>query len=181
MDTKADYFYFGYVTKSVGYEGVFALKTETDNIQNYKRLKTIFIDLANTLTPFFITNVQIKDTEVIWLKAEGFDTTDSILPLLKKEVYLPISLLPKLEGKKFYFHEIIGFEVIDLNYGVIGIVKDIIELPQQNILQIKHGYQEILVPLNDDILTEVDRTLKTLKIKAPEGLIDIYINKDNDE
>jgi 16S rRNA processing protein RimM len=42
-------------------------------------------------------------------------------------------------------------------------------------------YTEILVPLNKDILKEVDRESKSLKINAPEGLIEIYLNKNDDE
>ena len=42
-------------------------------------------------------------------------------------------------------------------------------------------YTEILVPLNNDILKEVNRLNKSLKIKAPEGLIEIYLNKNDDE
>ncbi len=42
-------------------------------------------------------------------------------------------------------------------------------------------YTEILVPLNNDILKEVDRENKSLKINAPEGLIEIYLNKNEDD
>jgi 16S rRNA processing protein RimM len=41
-------------------------------------------------------------------------------------------------------------------------------------------YTEILVPLNNDILKEVNRENKSLKIKAPEGLIEIYLNNDDE-
>jgi 16S rRNA processing protein RimM len=180
--TKEDCFYFGYIVKPIGYEGFFAVKAETDDMQRYSNLKTIFVDLNGTLTPFFIANVQVKDKEIIWLKAEGFNTADDIQALIRKEIFLPLNLLPELKGNKFYYHEIVGFNVIDEVYGEIGKVKDVIELPHQTILQIMKDYTEILIPLHHDILKEVDRESKSIKINAPEGLIDIYIkNKDDDE
>ena len=179
--TKNDCYYFGYIVKPIGYEGFFAVKAETDDIQRYSSLSSIFIDLNGTLTPFFIAAAQVKDKEIIWLKAEGFNNSDDIQALTRKEIFLPLNLLPELKGNKFYYHEIVGFKASDEIHGEIGIIKDVIELPHQTILQIMKDYTEILVPLNNDILKEVNRLNKSLKIKAPEGLIEIYLNKNDDE
>ena len=179
--TKNDCYYFGYIVKPIGYEGFFAVKAETDDIQRYSSLSSIFIDLNGTLTPFFIAAAQVKDKEIIWLKAEGFNTSDDIQALIRKEIFLPLNLLPELTGNKFYYHEIVGFKVSDEVHGDIGFIKDVIELPHQTILQIMKDYTEILVPLNKDILKKVDRESKSLKINAPEGLIEIFLNKNDDE
>lgn len=176
---KDECFYFGFVVKPVGYDGTFAVKTETDDLNKYNNLKSIFIDLNGTLTPFFLSTVQVRDKEIIWLKVDGFSHADDIQSLIRKEVYLPLTLLPELKGKQFYYHEIVGFEVIDAQHGNIGKIKDIIELPHQTILQIMQNYTEILVPLTNEILTQVDRASKTLHINAPEGLIELYTNKNN--
>lgn len=178
---KDDCFYFGYIVKAIGYEGVFAVKAEADDLQRYADLSSVFIDLNGTLTPFFIASAKVKDKEIIWLKAEGFNTTDEIQDLIRKEIYLPLNLLPELKGNKFYYHEIVGFGVMDSLHGDIGTIKDVIELPHQTILQIMKGYTEILVPLNKDILQEVDRESRIIKINTPEGLIDIYLSKDEDD
>ena len=178
---KEDCFYFGYIVKPIGYEGFFAVKAETDNLQKYANLSSVFIDLNGTLTPFFIAAVQVKDKEIIWLKAEGFNASDEIQALIRKEIYLPLNLLPTLKGNKFYYHEIVGFTVRDEVYGEIGKIKDVIELPHQTILQIMKGYTEILVPLNKEILKNVDRINQIIQIKAPDGLIDIYISTNDEE
>jgi 16S rRNA processing protein RimM len=179
--TKNDCFYFGYIVKPIGYEGFFAVKAETDDLKRYSNLSSIFIDLNGTLTPFFIASTQVKDKEIIWLKAEGFNNADDIQAIIKKEVFLPLHLLPELKGNKFYYHEIVGFKVFDEIHGEIGNIKDVIELPHQTILQIMKGYTEILVPLNNDILKEVNRENKSIQILAPEGLIEIYLNTKNDD
>ena len=44
-------------------------------------------------------------------------------------------------------------------------------------MQVDHDGTEILIPAVDDIFKEVDREGRTLHIAAPEGLIDIYLEK----
>jgi 16S rRNA processing protein RimM len=89
---------------------------------------------------------------------------------------LPLQRLPKLKGNKFYFHEVIGFEVIDKTKGVIGNIDKIMDHPAQPILQILHNTgKEILIPIADDIVLDVDRKNKQICIQAPDGLIDLYL------
>ncbi len=89
-------------------------------------------------------------------------------------MYLPVSILPPLKGDQFYFHEVIGFKVLDSRHGDIGILVNILPLPHQSLLQITKGKREILIPLVDEIIQQVDRNTKTIFITAPEGLIEIY-------
>ena len=44
---------------------------------------------------------------------EGFTTEKDADSIMKCDVYLPLTLLPKLTGNKFYYHEVIGFNIED--------------------------------------------------------------------
>ena len=90
-------------------------------------------------------------------------------------MYLPLSSLPELSGNKFYFHEVIGFTVMDLNFGEIGIVKQILEYPNQAVLQVLYKEKEVLIPASNDVIKSVDRKNKEIQVEAPDGLIDIYL------
>ena len=76
---------------------------------------------------------------------------------------------------RFYFHEIIGFTVVDTEKGELGPVTDVLEYPTQAILQVMKGKKEILIPILDQVIQNVDRDNKILTITAPEGLIDMYL------
>ena len=95
--------------------------------------------------------------------------------MIGKNLFLPLSILPKLTGKKFYFHEIINFAVVDAKKGNIGNIASVIDYPAQPLFQIMNGTTEILIPILDQIIDKVDRENKTIYIVAPEGLIDIYL------
>ncbi|MEN9440517.1 MAG: hypothetical protein RLZ33_593, partial [Bacteroidota bacterium] len=92
-----------------------------------------------------------------------------------KNLFLPAQILPKLSGKNFYDHEIVGFKVIDVNFGEVGVMESVIDLSVNPLLQIMNGSKEVLIPLIDGMVQEVDRKKKTLTINAPAGLIELYL------
>jgi 16S rRNA processing protein RimM len=80
-----------------------------------------------------------------------------------------------LEGNKFYFHEVIGFEVEDEEKGRIGVIEGVYENTRTPLLSIMFNGKEILMPVIDEVILDVNREAKLMKIKAPQGLIDLYI------
>ena len=90
-------------------------------------------------------------------------------------MYLPLDELPPLSGKKFYYHEVIDFMVIDENRNEIGKIKHINDKTPQHLFEITNNQnQEILIPIVDEWLLEVNRQEKLIKLDLPEGLVDLY-------
>ena len=83
--------------------------------------------------------------------------------------------MPKLEGNTFYYHEIIGFHIVDENFGSVGLISGVNDSSAQVLFEIDRNGIEILIPLNDDIISSVDRTNKTVTVNTPPGLIDLYL------
>jgi len=171
---KNDFFYLGRILKAFGKKGELNVVLDTDNPENYKNLKSVFLDLKGNLIPYFIENIQIKNNKAI-IKLKDVLTPEISEMFVNAEIFLPLDQLPKLTGNKFYYHDIIGYTIIDKTYGNIGKVEKVLDLPQQAILQIKYKNKEILIPITDEIIKIVDRNDKQIKIEAPEGLIEIYL------
>ena len=91
------------------------------------------------------------------------------------ELYLPLSQLPPLDGNRFYFHEVIGFTVIDERLGEIGTCQDFLEVSNNPIMQVNHNGTEILIPASQQFVTQVDRENRILHVSTPEGLVEIYL------
>lgn len=172
-------FYLGYTSKVHGKQGELIAKLDVDNPDKYNKLESVLVRLNkndNSLIPFFISHAQVLNNGTIKLKIEDVNDVEHAQTLVGKELFLPLTKLPKLTGNQFYYHEIIDFEAIDAEKGNIGKVFNVMELPQQSVLEIKHSSgKEILIPITDEVVKKVDRTAKTIEINAPEGLIDIYL------
>ena len=104
MTTK-DCFYLGKIVKKYSFKGELLAKLDTDEPAIYENLDAIFIDLNNTLIPFFVQKSQLHKSDLLRLKFDDIDNEEDAEELIKSDLYLPLELLPKLEGDKFYFQE----------------------------------------------------------------------------
>lgn len=172
---KKDCFYLGKIIKKFSFKGEVLVKLDTDEPELYENMDALFIDLRNNLVPFFIESSQFHKSELLRVKFEEVDTEEDADSILKCDVYLPIEFLPKLEDDKFYFHEVIGFTVEDINFGKVGIITAINDSTAQSLFEIDRDGTQILIPMNDDFIKKVDKKKKLIIVDTPEGLIDLYL------
>jgi 16S rRNA processing protein RimM len=177
---KADCFSLGHITKVFGIKGELVFWLNVDVPEKYNQLDSVFAEINNDLIPFTIEQIRVKKN-LAYVKLKDIDKIEQAEKMLKAELYLPASTLPVLKGNNFYLHEVIGYKIMDNIHGDIGILESMLELPGQRILQIMKEHKEILIPLNVDFVTKVDRDNKTLYITSPDGLIDIYLNPSSSD
>lgn len=170
-------FYVGKIVKKYSFKGELLIKLDTDEPEQFENLESVLINLRGNLVPFFIESSQLHKSELLRIKFEDVDTEDDADSLIKSELYLPLSFLPELEGDKFYYHEIIGFNVEDKNFGNVGIITGVNDSTAQALFEIDRNGTEILIPMNDEFISKVDKLNKTIFVETPEGLIDLYINE----
>src|ERR1043165_4151844 len=113
MDKK-DHFNLGYIARRVGNHGELGFVLDVDDPSRYRNLESVFIELNNSLVPFFIKKIQVKGNNAT-VTLEGIDSISKAEELLKASLYLPLSFLPPLKAKKFYLHEIAGYTATDKN------------------------------------------------------------------
>jgi len=170
-----DCFYLGKIVRKYSFHGELLIKLDTDEPELYENLDAVFIDYRNTFIPYFIESSQLHKSDLLRVQFEDVTTEADADSLLKCDVYLPLEFLPKLDGNKFYFHEVIGFKVEDLNYGVVGTITGVNDSTAQALFEIEKDGKEILIPINDEFIETVDRAKKTIMVNTPQGLIDLYL------
>jgi 16S rRNA processing protein RimM len=170
-----DYYYVGKILKSYGNKGQLLVYLETDDPLRYEKLESVFVEINHERIPFIISGIEFQQGSKAILKFEDVDSPTDAEPLNGLKLFLPVSFLPPLEDDQFYFHDITGFTVIDEEKGGIGKVAEILEYPSQIILRILDGKKEILVPAVDEVITGIDKENRVIHIRAPEGLIDLYL------
>ncbi|MEQ8908618.1 MAG: ribosome maturation factor RimM [Vicingaceae bacterium] len=174
-----DSFNLGYIAKAIGKKGELAFKLEVDSPSSYAQLEMVWVQIHqadNNLVPFFAENSSLQNNGHLRIKLEGVDSQEEAKRMVGKSLFLPIEELPSLEGNQFYFHEITGFEIEDQEFGIIGPVEKVLNFSTSNLFSIAHpSGVEVLIPISDETILSVDRENKHILVKAPEGLIDLYL------
>ena len=172
---KEDCFYVGRIVRKHSFRGEVVIKLDTDEPELYQEMESVFVDLGNNLVPFFIEKSLLQKGNQLRVRFENIATEKDAEAILKSGVYLPISLLPKLTGNKFYYHEVIGFKVVDVNFGEVGVLVNVNDKAAQPLFEIEKEGKEIFIPMVDDFIKKVDREHKTIQVETPEGLIGLYL------
>ena len=170
---KQDCFYLGTFVGKYSFKGELLVKVDSDNPEDYTELESIFVELSTGLVPFFINKCQLHKSELLRIDFEEISNEQEADALIKKNLYLPLDLLPPLEGNKFYYHEIIGFTVSTIAEE-IGLITAVLEQGPQALFQVEATDKKIhLIPIHDDFILEVDRKKNLIRVQLPEGLLDL--------
>lgn len=172
---KKDCFYLGKIAKKFSFKGEVLIYLDTDEPEMYTELESMFVDINGHLVPFFIEKASLHKEKFLRTQFEDIDSEDAADDIVGKEVYLPLTALPKLEGNKFYYHEVIGFDAIDQRLGHFGTIVKISDNGVQALFEIQKGEALILVPLIDTFIVEVNRDNRSILFNTPQGLIDLYL------
>jgi len=172
---KEDCFYLGKVVSKYSFKGEVLAKIDADEPDLYENMESVFVSIGNNLVPFFIDRCRLHKSALLRIDFEEVKDEATANRIIGAELYLPLSLLPPLTGDKFYYHEVIGFTLLDAVHGDIGIIEAINDSSSQVLFEAKKGEKELLIPVTDEIVTKVDRASKTVHVSTPEGLVDLYL------
>ncbi len=173
---KEECFYLGKIVSKYSFKGEVLLKLDTDEPEIYEEMESVFVELGKNLVPFFIVKSQLHKSSLLRVRFEDVQDESSAEKLLGKGVFLPLSQLPELSGNQFYYHEVIGFRLMDKVHGDIGSIESVNDASAQVLFEVKKGGKVLLVPVSDDIIKKVDRKNAVIYVETPEGLVDLYLN-----
>jgi len=172
---KEDCFYLGKIVRKHSFKGEVVIKLDTDEPELYKNMESVYVELGNNLVPFFIDKSSLHKGNQLRVQFEDVYSEEEADSILKSDVYLPLTLLPKLEGDKFYYHEVIGFSVFDSNFGEVGTIIHINDKAAQPLFEIDREGKTIFIPMIDDFIKKVDRKNNQIQVETPTGLIELYL------
>src|SRR6187402_3589562 len=110
--TYPDHYELGSVVRTHGVKGDLLVYLDADEPERYKKMKAVWVEEKDGLKEFKVTKSSIVEKQAI-IHLEGIEDMTAAEGYLKKRLFMPLSFLPKLKGKQFYFHEIIGYTVVD--------------------------------------------------------------------
>ena len=172
---KDSCFELGKIIKPHGLQGELQIHLDVDEPNSYKNLESVFVEIQDNLVPFFVESLSLNKNKGI-IAFEDVESIEEAEKLRNHTLHLPLSLLPKLPDGKFYYHEVIGYIVVDKELGKLGTVESILTGKAQDLVEMSYQGKEILIPLIDEIVINANHEEKTLNVQLPEGLLDLYLS-----
>ena len=156
----------GYFSKPHGLKGHLILFTELD-FKN--KLNVLFIEQGGSQAPYFIEEFKPFNNGFL-VKLEGVNDINAATVLKNKEVLAEEKYTIKEESFE-YLH----FTLIDEIKGEVGVIEGLEGNAANPLLRVLSGEKEILLPFNPEFILKSVKAKKQLFYKAPEGLIDMYL------
>lgn len=107
------------------------------------------------------------------LRLEGIATREDADSLRGHALLIQESEAAPADQDEIHYRDLIGMRV-QANGGEIGVVDDILEIqPGQTLVLRSDSGREILIPFVKELIEEVDLATRTLRLRLPEGLLDL--------
>ncbi|HEY1039265.1 MAG TPA: ribosome maturation factor RimM [Bacteroidia bacterium] len=166
-----DFTEIGYFQKPHGYRGQLPLFVTVNQEVMFNKLTFLVLEINGMLTPFFIEKIDAKGK--ILVKLEGCNDEHDAKKFQSKKVSVPKEFV--IASDETEIDDLVGYTLIDETKGAIGKIIRIEEMPGNDMFVVLSNDKEVLLPIVDDLVIEIDDAEKTLRYNAPEGLIDLYL------
>lgn len=163
----------GSITRTHGFNGEIVFRPFADEKYSFRKGDVLFLETGGDRVPFFVSGVKKGKGYEMIISFEDVASQKAAQALCKSEVYSDRK--PSRTSPARSANEFIGYSLEDITLGHIAIVENVISMPSQIILQLYSNEKEILVPLHPDLVIDIDRKKKILKMNLPEGLIAGYL------
>lgn len=172
--TKEECYELGKIVKTHGLRGELSIYLDVDDPSEYDDLDSFLVERDGNLIPYFFETFQLQGHRGL-VKLEEIDDIVTASELVGCPLYLTLDNLPELTNEQFYYHEIVGYQVIDEQRGPLGLVVSVATLPHQDLLVVDYQGREVLIPINNDIVQGIDRDPQTLRVRLPDGLLEVFL------
>ncbi len=134
----------------------------------------LVLGIDGILVPFFMEEYRFHGSETALVKFCDIDTQQRAAELTGCDVYFPRSLSDSDEAG-VQQAELVGYDIVDENTGRrIGKIASIDTSTANTLFELDNG---ALIPAQDELVEAVDMESKTLRMRLPEGLADIWTSQ----
>ena len=112
-------------------------------------------------------------SEGLLIKLDGINMPEDAARYRNQLVYVTAADRPPLPKGQFYVHELIGFEVVDEEDGLIGKLTEILQTGANDVYVVtRPDASEVLLPVIPSVVLEIDADRRLIRVHLLDGLIE---------
>lgn len=163
----------GTIRDAFGLDGTMKIySTTTNQKKRYVKDAKVFLYNPQTNERRELTVISFRQNGPFdFLKVNEISSPEEVKLLRGCEIHADKDEI-KLEKGMYYYSDLKGCEVYDLNNNLLGTVKEVEEFPAQLTLRVsRKGKQDFFVPFVEQFIKQVDIENKRILIEIIEGLL----------
>jgi 16S rRNA processing protein RimM len=171
---KADCDKVGFFKKTHGVYGELVLEYEPQYEYSIENADRFFVELEGLLVPFFVLEdgFRFKTENSAIITFDGVQTEKYAKRMVGCSVFLFKNEIINMPDEPFE-SQLENYLLFDEKLGEIGVIDQIDNYSGNVVITVNFRGKELLVPFNDDLLVEIDTQNRILKLRLPEGLIEV--------
>jgi 16S rRNA processing protein RimM len=162
----------GRITRGVGLKGELNIAVLTDTLQRFEKLKTVWVGTDESqAAKHAVTAVRMTSSAVV-LKLKEIDSRTAADALRGQLVFVAAKDVVVPKKGSYFIHDIVGLRVETESGEAIGTVREVMELPANDVWVVVGEGKEFLIPAIKDVIRSVDVQRRRVIIRPLEGLLE---------
>ncbi len=155
------------ILKSNGRDGELLLGFVGIAPEDIDTQEPVFIEFDGLPVPFYFESFTPRGNSRALVRLTGVHSLTDADELAGAAVYAEDDLYEDEE------EDLTGWTVLDADGTKVGTVSAHEDIPGNPCIWVETGHGEVLVPLHEELVLDVDETAQALRMEIPEGLLNL--------
>lgn len=162
----------GQVIKPHGIHGEMTFEYSSD-VFDREEVPFFIFELDGIFVPFRVENCRIRSSSTALVQLKGVSTDEKARTFSGLTLYVSSGYLAEMEDEEVEVQYFEGFELIDQQHGSLGIVSEVDQTTENALFVIPKGDDELLIPVGESYIINIDHEKRIITVNLPEGLLDL--------
>jgi len=159
----------GYVAKPYGGNGTVLIALKALESKEFAKRNYVLLDIQQKLVPFFIEECVLKNNNV-YVKFCDIHSVEDAGKIAGLRIYIEQSNADENDNA----HALVSYSLFNAPNTFAGTITDVLEYPMQLLLEVETPHNtQILIPLVDEFIVEIDEEKRSITMNIPEGLLEL--------
>ena len=165
----------GVIVKTHGIKGELVVRLFDEFTIDHMDTEFLFIELDGGLVPFFVEEAREKNKTDVLVKLELAKEETEMERLMDARVFVKKESAEDThnEEEAFSAYQLVGYSVQVVGFGPLGKIVAIKDISNNPLFEIEYEGREILIPIVEDFIVNIDDENEVIIFELPEGLIDL--------
>jgi len=172
MEPQSNITAVGEIVRAHGIKGEVVIRPMTQSVSRFRKLRRALVGQTERTVQAIDVQYACVDARRIRLKFVDIDDRTSAEQLRGAFLFVDEKDRIRLPGGTYFIHDVIGLHVVDQEEKLLGVVKDVLQLPAHDVYVVDGKDREIMVPAVKEFVKSIDIEAKTMRVELIEGMLE---------